>query len=148
MNHDFDKILIEQARQDILAMYADLVRSYGGFGHNINVGNFDVFRLLDGPILEKAEIDVNFLRSGAAIALLCLLSDAWNEYKTADVPAWPIIPKIKTAYKAGKFDCIPEIKKAFELGFGNSETLFREQLRLVYEKFVVGYLTLNPAVTE
>ena len=120
------------AIRDILFMYVDLVESYGGFGHNIERGRFSPLEFVDAPIIEPEGytfgIDVPLLQSGSAIALLCELSDAWDDYETWDVKSWPLMPLIKEANEAGRFSHLPEIQEAFNFGLGDSESAFRDQL--------------------
>lgn len=131
------------AIRDILFMYVDLIKSYGGFGHNIDRGKFSPLEFVDAPILEPEGytfgIDVALLQNGSAIALLCELSDAWDEYQTWNIKTWPLIPNIKGANESRRFSHLPEIQEAFDLGFGENEEAFREQLQKVYKTYVCGY---------
>jgi hypothetical protein len=135
--------LTNDAIRDILFMYVDLVESYEGFGHNIARGQFKALDFIDARVVEPEgytfAIDETLLYPGAAISLLCDVSDAWDEYETWDVKNWPQINEIKKAYEANRFSHMPEIEKAFELGFSNNEEEFREQLKLVYEAHVCSY---------
>ena len=131
------------AIRDILYMYVDLVESYEGFGHNIERGKFKALDFIDARVIEPEgytfAIDESLLFPGAAISLLCDLSDAWDEYETWDVENWPIINEIKLAYESSRFSHMPEVDKAIGLGFGNSEEEFRDQLKVVYKVHVCGY---------
>ncbi len=133
------------AIRDILYMYVDLVESYEGFGHNIERGKFSPLEFVDAPVMEPDGytfgIDILLLQSGSAIALLCELSDAWDEYETWEVKSWPLIPLIKDAYEADRFNHLPEIQKAFNLALGTDEDEFRKQLERVYKKYVCGYFS-------
>lgn len=131
------------AIRDILFLFVDMIESYEGFGHNVGRGKFKALDFIDAQIIEPEgytfSIDSSLLCSGSAIALLCELSDAWDEYETWDVNGWPSIHDIKKANEEGRFNCIPEIQKAVSLGFGRSEEAFREQLAKVYKIYVRGY---------
>ncbi len=131
------------AIRDILYMYVDLVESYEGFGHNIETGNYKALDFIDARVIEPEgytfAIDETLLFPGAAISLLCSLSDAWDEYETWDVKHWPLMHEIRQAYEANRFSHMPDIEKAIELGFGNSEDKFREQLKVVYKVHVCSY---------
>lgn len=133
------------AIRDILYMYVDLIESYKGFGHNIDRGKFSPLEFVDAPVMEPAGytfgIDIPLLQSGSAIALLCELSDAWDEYETWEAKSWPLIPEIKEANEAGRFSHLPEIQEAFNLAFGTDEKTFREQLERVHNKYVCGYFS-------
>jgi len=133
----------ENAIRDILYMYHDLVRSYKGFGHNIDCGKFNPLNYIDA-VLEEPEgykfgIDLELLQNGCAVALLCDLVNMWDEFETSDVQAWPIIGQIKTAIASGRLVHMPELKKAIELGLANSEEAFREEIIIIYQKHVCGY---------
>lgn len=131
------------AIRDILFMYVDLVESYEGFGHNIERGKFNALDFIDARVVESEgytfAIDETLLFPGAAISLLCDLSDAWDEYETWHVKNWPVINEIQEAYEANRFSHMPDIEKAIELGFGNNEEEFRDQLKVVYKAYVCGY---------
>ncbi|MEO0468724.1 MAG: hypothetical protein AAF206_03815 [Bacteroidota bacterium] len=135
----------QDAIRDILYMYVDLIESYGGFGHNIERGKFSPLDFVDAPILEPEGytfgIDILLLQSGSAIALLCTLSDAWDEYETWDVKNWPTVSLIKEANDAERFTHLPMIQEAFNLAFGSDEEAFREQLTRVYKKYVCSYFS-------
>ena len=135
--------IANDATRDILYMYVDLIESYGGFGHNINTGSFDPLSFIDVDVIEpegaSLEIDVAFLQSGSSIALLCALSDAWDEYDTWNVKHWSLMTEIKKAFEGKRFTHLLEINKAIELGFGKDEVAFREQLEVVYRKYVCAY---------
>ena len=131
------------AIRDILFMYVDLIESYEGFGHNIERGKFKAIDFIDARVVEPEgytfALDETLLYPGAAISLLCEISDAWDEYETWDVKNWPLIYEIKVAYEANRFSHMPEIEKAITLGFGDNEEIFREQLKVVYEMHVCSY---------
>ena len=131
------------AIRDILFMYVDLVVSYEGFGHNLERGKFRALDFIDARVVEPEgytfAIDETLLFPGAAISLLCDISDAWDEYETWDVKHWPRINEIKQAYEANRFSHMPDIEKALEFGFGDNEEEFRAQLELIYKAHVCAY---------
>ncbi len=131
------------AIRDILYLYVDMVESYEGFGHNLERGKFLPLEFVDAQIYEPEgytfAIDLALLQSGAAIALLCELSDAWDEYETWEVKGWPLITQIKEAKEADRFNHLPEIQEAFDLAFSNNEDAFRNQLMKVYKTYVCAY---------
>jgi hypothetical protein len=119
-----------------------MVSSYGGFGHNLETGRFSPLEFIDSKMLPPPGytlgIDEALLHEGSAIAILCAISDCWDEQESVSF-SWPIIKTAKEAFDAGRFDHLPEIKKAFLLGFGSDETVFREQLQKVYKNHVITY---------
>ncbi|MEM6611323.1 MAG: hypothetical protein AAF652_03540 [Cyanobacteria bacterium P01_C01_bin.72] len=100
------------AIRDILYMYVDMIDSYEGFGHNIERGKFSPLDFVDALVLESKGytfgIDILLLQSGSAIALLCELSDMWDEYPT-QLESWQLTSPIKSANEAGRFAHLPEI---------------------------------------
>jgi hypothetical protein len=126
-------------------MYYDLVRSYKGFGHNIDCGKFNPLNYIDA-VLEEPEgysfaIDLELLQNGSAVALVCDLVNMWDEFETSNVQVWPIIGQIKTALISGRLKHMPELQKAIELGLANSEEAFRKEIIFVYQKQVFGYFS-------
>ncbi|AFY73632.1 hypothetical protein Syn7502_01572 [Synechococcus sp. PCC 7502] len=133
----------ENAIRDILYMYYDLVKSYKGFGHNIESGKFNPLNYIDAvleePIGYTFAVDIELLQNGSAVALLCDLVNMWDEFETSDVQVSPIIDQIKAALVSGRFRHLPEFQKAIELGLGNSEEAFRKEIISIYQKHVCGY---------
>ena len=130
------------ALRDILYMFVDMVESYKGFGHNIDTGVFSPLDFIDAPIFEPPGvtfgIDVALLQNGSAIALLCELLNAWDE-----TGSWKInshfLYQIRKANEEHRFSHLPEIQEAFDLGFGDDEAAFLDQLQVVYKKYVCSY---------
>lgn len=133
------------AIRDILYMYVDMIESYEGFGHNIETGKFSPLEFVDAQVLEPEGytfgIDILLLQSGSAIALLCELSNLWDEYAT-EVKSWQLtLPIIEDANEAKRFAHLPEIQEAFNLAFSTDEEAFRKQLKIVYQRYVCGYFS-------
>ena len=130
----------ENAIRDILFMFLDMVRSYSGFGHNVDCGNFSPLDFIDAVVYEPEgytfSLDIKLLQSGASIALLSILVNAWDEFDSSDVPIWPVIKEIETAYRQGRFSHFPDIEKAIGLGLGDNQDAFRQQLPIIYSAYV------------
>jgi hypothetical protein len=129
------------AIRDILFMYRDLILSYEGFGHNIEVGTFDPFTFVDAELREKPghtlAMDMNLIHQGSAVALLCQLSDAWDDY--GNLPyGWDWIEQLYATLEEGRLDHLPLAKAALMAGLESEEEL-RLLLPNVYNQFVVGY---------
>jgi hypothetical protein len=141
---DSTLVYAEAALRDILFLYVDMVGSYGGFGHNLDTGAFSPLEFIDSKVLPPEGytfgIDEELLHAGSSIALLCSISDCWDEQDSVNL-GWPIIQGAKVAFDAGRFQHLPEIEKAFELGFASDESPFREQLKKVYERYVRSYFS-------
>jgi hypothetical protein len=119
-----------------------MVSSYGGFGHNLETGRFSPLEFIDSKMLPPPgytlEIDEALLHEGSAIAILCTISDCWDEQESVNFN-WLSIKNAKEAFDAGRFNHLPEIKKALSFGFGGDETVFREHLETVYKNHVLTY---------
>jgi hypothetical protein len=127
----------------ILYMYVDMITTYHGFGHNIETGEFDPFRYVDAEIMStpgwNLGIDLELIHYGSGIAILCELSNAWDEYGTGDVPIWPRTQEAQASLSDGRFSHLPDVERAIALAFGENEGPFREQLKTIYMDRVVGY---------
>ncbi|MCL2310264.1 MAG: small ribosomal subunit Rsm22 family protein [Proteobacteria bacterium] len=132
----------QDAIRDILYLYVDMVSSYGGFGHGLETGRFSPFEFIDAKVLPPPgytfELDEALLHAGSAIAILCAVSDCWDEQESVSFN-WPIIKAAREALDAGRFDHLPEIKQAFLLGFGTDLAAFTKQLEVVYQNHVLAY---------
>jgi len=132
----------QDAIREILYLYVDMVTEYGGFGHRLETGRFSPFAFIDAKVLPPPGyvfgLDEALLHAGSAIAILCTLSDCWDEEESVSF-SWPVIKAAKEAFDAGRFDHLPEIKLAFSLGFGSDFAAFTKQLEVVYQNHVLAY---------
>ncbi len=130
----------EAAIRDILFMYRDLIRSYDGFGHNIDVGTFDPFTFVNADLYESPDstlaMDMDLVHQGSAVALLCHLSDFWDEGHGLNQWNWG--KKLRGVLKQGRLNHLPLAKEAIMAGFESEET-FRSLLPGVYTQYVLGY---------
>ncbi len=128
------------AIRDILYMFYDLSESYEGFGHNIEIGSFDPIFFADCYVFEPQGItfgiDVNVLHEGSAVAILCKLSDYWDEHGTT--PEDEFFSEVKRILAEGRLDHLPLAEQAVKLAFENEEK-FRDLLGEAYEKYVVQF---------
>ena len=128
------------AIRDILYMYYDLVESYEGFGHNIDTGNFDPIFFADCYLFEPEGvtfgINVNVLHEGSAVAILCWLSDFWDDHETS--PEGEFSSEVKRILTEGRLDHLPLAEQAVKLAFEDEEK-FRDLLDEAYEKYVVQF---------
>ncbi|MFB7142795.1 hypothetical protein ACFCYN_24685 [Gottfriedia sp. NPDC056225] len=138
--------------KNIFWMYQDMIRSYGGFGHNIdfetvNYEKFILVEIIDERMSGFNE-EVEMLRQGSLVALCCEVQNLLDEMQRDD-KVYNFIKELTT---------IPEIKKmSFENDVLSSmllaleekpgdwwETLkygsiFSKKLEKVYKKFVINY---------
>lgn len=129
-----------KAINNILYMYYDLIHSYKGFGHSIETGVFDPIFYVDSYLFEREGIslgiDINILHEGSAVAILCKLSDYWDEH--CEIPEDNFAFEVKKILSKNRLDHLPLAEKAVASAFENEEA-FREKLSEVYEKYVLEF---------
>ena len=131
------------AVRDILLMYVDMAEGYEGFGHAVDVAiNFDPLRFVDAEVAGEGHLlNLDLLRAGSAMAVLCRLYDAWAEEQNV---AGPHTQRYQEALAAGKLRHAPEIEAvALEALRRNTMTLddpwFEKAVAPIYRKYVLGY---------
>ena len=126
------------AIRDILYLYYDLVESYNGFGHNIDTGTFDPIFFADCYLFEPSGttfgIDVNILHEGSAVAILCKLSDYWDE--NGLLPNDEFVTQVKRILSEGRLDHLPLAEQVVREAFQNEEN-FRDMLDEIYKIYVL-----------
>lgn len=126
------------AIRDILYLYYDLVESYNGFGHSIDIGKFDPIIFADCYLFEPEGktfgIDVNILHEGSAVAILCKLSDYWDE--NGLLPNDEFVMQVKRILSEGRLDHLPLAEQAIKEAF-QDEDRFRNLLDEVYKNYVL-----------
>lgn len=129
------------AVRDILYLYVDMVESYDGFGHNLDTGTFDALAYVDAVLDESPGhsfgLDLRLLHEGCGVAVLCILSDAWDDYEALD-HEWPLHSRIHRALVEGRLHHLPLIEKAVQAAYSN-ERAFRDLLPSVYKACVKAY---------
>ena len=70
----------------------------------------------------------------AAVALLCFVSDAWDE----EVASKAVFARIQSALAAAALQDLPDLRAALECGL-EDESLFRSRLPELYSVHVRGY---------
>ncbi|MEF2279541.1 hypothetical protein V3W47_14690 [Deinococcus sp. YIM 134068] len=129
--------------RDILFMYVEMAES-GGFFHNIDTGSFDALRFVDAELdvgpHHAPPVDLDLLRMGSAINLLCRLNDCWVEHDTIELPENDFF---REAVRDGKFLHLPDIEvllvETFSRSSSELEGWLDEQLRFIYERHVLAY---------
>ena len=131
------------AVRDILLLYVDMAESYSGFGHAVDANvAFEPLKYVDaeldtppgyGPLIE-----MDFLRSGAAIVVLCCLYDEWCETDAV------YGPRFREAIEGGRLHFTPDVeavaKEALRRGQMRQEDLWFDQaVEPIYQSYVVGY---------
>jgi hypothetical protein len=126
------------AIRDILYMYYDLKGSEGFF-HNTDTGSFDPLSYADCYLSEPPGksfgIDVGLLHEGAMVAILCRLSDYWDEI--GELPENEnFVDDARHMLSEGRFDHLPLAERTIATAF-RSEDEFRDLLDQIYQGYVV-----------
>jgi hypothetical protein len=133
------------AIRDILMMYVDLAEATAGFGHNADVYvRFDPIKFVDAEVEEDGyyHVDLELLRSGSAIAILCALYNAWTEEQKLE--GHPLTKRFKAAVDAGRFCRFPDIEGVILEAIRRDCAPIEDQwlddaVRPIYQKYVIGY---------
>jgi len=131
-----------QAVGDILFLYQDAVESYGGFGHNLETGSFNAFDYARAVLAPKPGyslgLDVSLLHEGAAVALLCELSDHIDDTESAPGQFGRTL-EIRRSLERGLLDSTPLAKAVAEHAFAGHFDEFQSGLTRVYQEYVLGH---------
>jgi hypothetical protein len=130
------------ALRDILLLYVDMVESYSGFGHATGVNiRFDPLKFVDAELANPPGyaplIDLDRLRTGSAIAILCFLYDEWCEFEAVTGL------RFQEAIHAGRLRFAPDVDRVAReaLQRGNMrlhDPWFDEAVDPIYQRHVVG----------
>jgi hypothetical protein len=133
------------AVRDILMMYVVLADAFLGFGHNADCHvRFDPFKFVDAQVQDTGQyyVDLELLRAGSAIAILCAFYNEWTEEK--EPAGQPLTKRFQAADEKGQLTRFPDIEKVItEAIRRNSAPLDDEWIELavapIYRKYVLGY---------
>ena len=130
----------KQAIRNILYLYWDLATSWGFISGQTEFAGFDRWRWLqreadyDGGVWCSHD-DALLLRQGSAVGLLCELEYDWDVTGGVDERVW------KAALDAGRFDRVPEARRAVEAGLKGEEEM-GEELSVVYDECVMAFFAM------
>lgn len=135
----------EDAVRDIFMMYVDLADATEGFGHNADVYvRFDPFKFVDAEIedLSRHYVDIDLLRAGSAIAILCSFYNIWNEEQELD--GHPFTKRFQAAASEGRLGRFPDVEDVVAQSIGRNcapieDQWLDEMLVPIYRKYVLGY---------
>lgn len=132
------------AVRDILMMYVDMASSYAGFGHASDTYiRFDPLRFVDAIVADDGYhyVDLDLLRSGSAIAVLCAFYDLWCEEQ-------PVADHLRTsvyqaAIEAGRFARFPDVEAVIREAIARNvmaldDPWFDEAVTPIYRKYVIA----------
>jgi hypothetical protein len=132
-----------EAVRDILLLYVDMAESYAGFGHAVDCNlRFDPLRYVDAvletPPGQAPAVDLDLLRTGAAVAVLCALYDEWCEFETVAGGRY------REAILTGRLSAVPDIDHVARAALARGamtleDPWFDAAVEPIYRKHVVGY---------
>ncbi len=131
------------AIRDILLLYVDMAESYVGFGHAVDADlRFDPLRfvdaVLDTPPGYAPLVDLDLLRAGSAIAILCFLYDEWCEFEAVTGGRY------RDAILSGRLSATPDIEQVAQTALARRDMAledpwFDAAVQPVYRKYVARY---------
>ena len=128
------------AIRDILMMYVEMADGYEGFGHASDVDiRFAPLRFIDAATDDKAHyIDLDLLRSGSAVAILCAYYDLWAEEYLYGHPG---MERYQAALDNGRLSTFPDIEAVIRKALSRGEISvddpwFDEAVTPIYRKYV------------
>ena len=130
------------AIRDILMMYVDMAASYSGFGHAVDVHiRFDPLRFVDAQVDGNACLDLDLLRAGSAIAILCQFYDLWSEENP--LAGHPRTERFELAVHQGRLRAIRDVEAVILEAISRNEMSledpwFEEAVAPIYRKYVLG----------
>jgi hypothetical protein len=131
------------ALKDILLLYVEMAESYSGFGHAADCYlRFDPLKFVDAELTTPSGyaplVNLDLLRVGSAIAILCSLYDEWCEFEVVHGG------RFREAIQAGRLGFVRDVELVAKEAIRRSEmrhedTWFEEAVEPLYQKHVVGY---------
>lgn len=132
------------AIRHILFMYVDLAQSWQGFGHNSGTADkFDAIRFVDADTDGQASyVDLDLLRAGSAIAILCQFYDIWSE--EGDLTGNIFLADYQAAVDAGRLAAFPDIEAVIRKALARDpmpleDPWFDDAVIPIYRKYVLGF---------
>lgn len=128
----------QEAIRDILFLYWGLT-DFCGIGGDDHLGGFDPWKWLqceadyDGGVWRSYD-DALLLRQGSAVALLSELRGEWDR-GGPDEQLW------KVALEEGRFDHLPEARRAVRAGLEDSDAM-STHLDVVYDEYVLAFFEM------
>jgi hypothetical protein len=132
------------AIRHILYMYVDLVQGWQGFGHNSGTADqFDAVKFVDADTDGQASyVDLDLLRAGSAIAILCQFYDIWSE--EGDLTGNIFLAEYQAAVDAGRLSAFPDIETVIRTALARDpmpleDPWFEDAVIPIYRKYVLGF---------
>jgi hypothetical protein len=132
------------AVRDILMLYVDLADSYHGFGHGSDVHvRFDPFKFVDAQSDGEGHyVDLDLLRAGCAVAMVCALYDLWCEDQPLRGHGYA--DRLEAALNAGRLTAFPDIEAMLREAMSRGrmtmdDPWFEDAVAPIYRKHVLGF---------
>ncbi|WP_340588649.1 hypothetical protein [Erythrobacter alti] len=132
-----------EAIRDILMMYVDMADAYAGFGHSSDVYvRFDRVKFLDAQDDGKAVyVDLELLRAGSAIAILCFFYNLWCEEHSL---SGSHTERYEAAIMQGRLSSFPDIESVVREAISRKyipldDNWFEEAVAPIYRNHVLRY---------
>ncbi len=124
--------------------YVDLAHATAGFGHNADVYvRFDPLKFVDAEADDPGThyVDLELLRSGSAVAILCAFYNIWTEEQELD--GHPLTMRFQAAVDEGRLSRFPDIEgvivEAIRRNGAPIEDLWIEDaVAPIYRKYVLS----------
>ena len=135
----------EEAVRDILMLYVDLADATAGSGHAADVHiRFDPLRFVDarGDGTRNHYVDLDLLRAGSAIAVVCAIYDLWCEEQ--HLQGNPLVIRYEAALDGGRLSAFPDIEELLRTAFARAylpleDPWIEEAVGPIYRKYVLGF---------
>lgn len=117
-------------------MYWDMASSYEGFGHGIELGDFDPYIFIDAIIGDPGysnSVDLALIQQGSAVKILLMLSDWLDECDS--LPMGLFSEHLHLLISSNKLAHIPETKRLIEAGLTGNPN-FHNDLTDIYKNYV------------
>ncbi|WP_157138776.1 hypothetical protein [Asticcacaulis biprosthecium] len=121
--------------------YVELT-NYSGFGHSADIHvRFDPLKFIDAETDNDRVfyVDMDLLRTGSAIVVLCAVFDTWLEGEHARAT-----PAQKLALENGRFGRFPDIETTLKEALARGamrweDSWFDDAVQPIYRTYVLGY---------
>ncbi len=133
------------AIRDILMLYVDLVDNTQGFGHAADTCiRFDRLKFVDAQVEQDGYyyVDLELLRAGSAIAIVCIFYDLWCEGQS--LSGHPASACYEVAIGSGRLSHFPDIEAVLRDAVARKfmsldDPWFDQVLTPIYRKYVLGF---------
>jgi hypothetical protein len=135
----------EDAIRDILMLYVDLAGNTSGFGHAADVYiRFDPLKFVDAEVKSDGYnyVDLELLRAGSAIAIVCVFYDLWSEEQPLSGQSRS--ERYEVALSESRLARFPDIEGVLREAVNRNnmrldDPWFEQALVPIYRKYVLGF---------